>query len=372
MKCKYCNTSCKSIKRRKQKGGGWDPKKDAGIIVGHGNIEADKFIIIPDGIQLRPFSRLGEQFNLKHLIKAKGTWNEFKDEFKDKNGRSNIFNYEDHDFNVGQVYKAGDIIPEMNISMQLLWPEEEGGESKHDIDRGQIVYFPAAGVITERSIPEINVKIAKLNNRKQNIENIKNEIWGLSDPSIKLEWNRTYSLSTILKKIVDSGKQEPYWILACRSGDLVSEEIQCGKGIIRKSLTSSIDEYANIFKGFGDNIKILEHFVVKFASPSMEIIKKEFIDKFKDYIFEQKYNIDTDLLCTVQNIIIKGIIERETVNFTRNTSKTTFFKDFWIKYEPIRKDYQNELEAQTRVDQGIELTLKKPKHGSFNYANMFK
>ena len=320
-KCKYC--------KKTQIGGDWNPKKDSGIIAGHGRIVTDKFIVIPKGFRLRPFGTLGSTFNLGRMTE------EDLEFFKHKEDRNIQFDMNSDlvvtKTKIGHVYEEGDVIPEMFIEMQLTWTNENGN----------VTYFPS-GIITERTIFDSNLlKHSKSNDPKQDI-NIKNESMKYSDSDINVEWFRGYLLSDLLKKIKDAGKTGSYWILACREGDLVIDEKECGSELMTKTLRTST---VNVLGSFTDKIETLTTDIDSFnfhqRVPKLIRESEELKDMFmKDYVNEIMYKmvndstIDSDLLCDINNLIYNHEIPFEIYS---NSRHSIFFKDFWKSYSILYK-----------------------------------
>ena len=330
-KCKYC---------KKQIGGEWNAKKDAGIIAGHGRIITDKFIVIPKGFRLRPFGTLGSTFNLSRMTEDDLEF------FKGKTERNIQFDASSDlvvtNTTIGHVYEEGDVIPDMFIEMQLTW--EDGN--------GNITYFPS-GIITERTIFDSNLlKHTQSNDPKKDI-NIKNDSMKYSDSDINVEWFRGYLLSDLLKKIKNAGKTGAYWILACREGELVVDEKECGSELITKKLRSSS---INVLGSFTDKIKTLATDIYKFNFNSRvpkliresDELKDMFITNYVDEIIYRLQNdltIDSNLLCDVNNLIYNHEIPFELY---ANSRDSIFFKDFWKSYSIIYKSNNREVKRRKK------------------------
>ena len=339
-KCGYCR------KRRmlQQEGGFWDSKKDAGIIAGHGRIVTGKFLVIPEGFNLRPLGTLGKKFDL-------GTMSQDDLElFETKEVRGYQFNLPSDLIvtkgSVGHVYKAGDVIPEMLISMQLTWENEN--TQTNWVKKGNIGYFPA-GIITEKKIPTPEVKQMRADDPKS--EKIKEASMKYSDDSIKVEWFKDYLLSDLLKMIKEAGKAGSYWILACRSGDIVFNEQECGEEYIRKQLRSSIIDVLGSFTEKLDKISKYS-FEYDFSKNVTRILrnndtlKELFIDTFVNtikYRLGENASIDTELLCKVNNMSFTKKIPLQLVESKKGDPA---FKPFWDK---VKIAYKEENESKPEI-----------------------
>lgn len=326
-----CNDSVCVTSYKDQIGGVWNPMKDAGMIAGHGEIWTDRFVVIPEGFRIRPLAPLGQVFNANEL-------KEHLDELSTKDVRKMAFDSDVYDDSYGHVYSAGDVIPNMRIHFRLLW---EKNKDNPKIPEGKYLYN-VTGVVTER---KIDVNFGMDDMRKVNTI-IKTDAMASHDDSIKIEWGAKMSLGQIIREISEANKEGDYWLMACRKGDLVNAEQDCGDEKLKKTLRSS---QTILFKSFADKVEHLNSSPEKYGT-TLGILKdnkpllEEFVRIYAVFVKskiskENDYTIDSKLLCEVNEIAQKKYITLQTV---KRTEENTLFLNWWTKFNAYRRKVANQ------------------------------
>ena len=345
--CKYCNNLNKSYhKTRKTQKGGWNPQKEAGMIIAHGKIINDSFVVVPEGIELRPLAHIGTNYNLAHLFQYMDNLNNPIDRFKE-------FDNEESNEYSGRIYKSGDVIPDMILHFKMIWRNSE--DTPH-IREDSVGYF-YSGILTNAVISYEYMKLMVGDLNELNTL-IKKDSMSHNDNSIGIKWDDTLTLGNVLKKMVDAQVMGKFWLLACRPGDIIKAERACGKEKIRNTLKQSMNvdffnEYTmklQSINDFGVNIKT-NNTILKNNHHVIEI----FIKNLYRYVLfklskDNNFTIDTDLLCDINEIYDKGIITTSFINKTRD--KLVFFKQFWKEYNIVynKKGDQMKDDAKDRRD----------------------
>lgn len=312
-------------KVKQQNGGVWDNTKDAGLISGHGSIITDQFVVIPPGISLRPLAKAGTSFNVNDL-------QDDLDELETKEMRMFAFDSDVYDEQRGHVYSEGHVIPNMVIHFQLIWEKSSDTKIKDDE-----VLYAVTGVTTERKI-DTSIKKSKLNLLNTTV---KRESMKSHEPTIDIDWNARLTLGQVLRKIKEKKKEGNYWLLACREGEIVNAELECGSEMLKKRLKTS---QMNIFSSIVDKIDYIDR---KKGSIDIRIKQlrdnRNLIDEFiQIYIIycktkitaDNDYTIDSTLLCEINEIVDKNFIKLQTLN---RLKYNPLFQEWWKKFNTYRK-----------------------------------
>ena len=332
-------------KGKNQEGGVWDKNKDAGLISAHGGIITDSFVVIPEGISIRPLATLGEAFIVNDLKND-------LDELETKKLRKITFDSNVYDEKRGHVYKTGDVIPDMTLRFRLIWENEKGMGSNE-------VRYAVTGVATERKIDTT----IRESNKSQLNSGVKKDSMKSHDPIIDIEWNDRLSLGRVLKKIKNKKKEGDYWLLACRKGDIVRAEKECGLQPLRKKLkTSNIDIFTNLrdkinslydnpdqissrVSQLKNNRKLLSEFIKIYATFCKLKISKD-----------NDYTIDSTLLCEINEISFKKYVKVSTLNRFKSN---ILFEGWWKKFNLYRRS----LLKKKKVKQPSKKKRKTEKAG---------
>ena len=349
--CKYCRNLKKSSNKKTYQKGGWNPKKEAGLILAHGNIINDSFVVIPEGIELRPLAHIGNNYNLSHLF-------QYMDNLNNPIGRFNGFDSEESNEYSGRIYRSGDVIPDMTLHFKMIWRRSRETPSIRENDIG---YF-YSGVLTNATISEEYMKMM-IGHSSELDTTIMKDSMSHNDDSVGIEWDSTLTLGNVLKKIVDANVQGKFWLLACRPGDIVKAERACGKNMMRNRLKQSID--ADFFNHYTLKLKTIKDDWENTKS-NVDLLNNNkhliqiFLNNLYNYIVfksskDNNFTINTDLLCDVNEIYDKRLLKSTLVNKTRD--KLVFFIQFWKEYAINYDNKHNETIKDNK-------NVKRVKHHS--------
>lgn len=196
----------------------------AGLIAGHGNAETGDFIMLPPGIYLRTVNPIGKPLNLSDINSK--TLESFANSYE----RADAYNYPDNieGLKEGHYYVPGDLIYDMNITFESFFGKDTD-EFKNNEFLGS---YYSAGIITTGECMKTSKKIKVINQLpkmpgESNANHVKRNALHLikrdsllgNDASIISDddiWNHTFTLGSIIKLLVDKGKQGHYFIFSCR------------------------------------------------------------------------------------------------------------------------------------------------------------
>jgi hypothetical protein len=210
----------------------------AGAILGHGATIIDddiQFVVIPEGIELQPFSRLGCDLELGADAPTFG-----KDEmdiYSTKDMRSGTWAHGDPDEMMAHIYKPGDIIYNMQISFRFTWDENTEGAKPR--------YYTTGIVTGGKLMEDIEEAEGEGTNRELTRSEIDDSLRG-HDASVFPDfankrdiWDRTMTLGEILKYLAEHRQRRIDERVATR----VASEGAEAEERIREEESREIDRY---------------------------------------------------------------------------------------------------------------------------------
>jgi len=171
-----------------------------GAIIGHGGLIPDRYVVIPEGIYLQPFSQLGDMALITpEVLKILANPDARRDNWDNLNLRL-PGNERSH------IYKPGDIIYDMNIYFKVTWEGKRSGRN--------VTKYISAGIFTDQ--PTIDEpKISSDSDEKIKEDSTKGHDTNVI-PTCDI-WDKHMTLGAILKLLIKSRRHGRYYLVACRS-----------------------------------------------------------------------------------------------------------------------------------------------------------
>ena len=170
-----------------------------GAIIGHGGLIPDRYVVIPEGIYLQPFSSLGDMaFITPEVLKILANSKERRDNWDKLNLRL-PGNERSH------IYNPGDIIYDMNIYFKATWEGKCFGRN--------MTQYISSGIFTDQ--PTIDEpKISSGSDEKIKEDSTKGHDTNVIP--IGDIWGKRMTLGAILKLLIERYRHGRYYLAACR------------------------------------------------------------------------------------------------------------------------------------------------------------
>lgn len=194
----------------------------SGLIVAHGaTINKGNYVIIPDGITLIFLERCGVNLNLQSLSID-------KELFSDRDTRKYLLSSE------FENHLPGTLVPDMILNFKVTW------NNGQDTENGVMTGIITSGIF--------NSDLVHLKEFHNNRSRFKNELMRSHDSSIipiDEIWNKSMTLSSILKLLVKKNKKGVYTCICCR-GVPDGEKMEYENYMIQRFTTSFNERMTSI------------------------------------------------------------------------------------------------------------------------------
>jgi hypothetical protein len=173
-----------------------------GAIIGHGALIPDRYVVIPRGIYLQPFSSLGNMaFMTPEVLKILASPDERRDNWE----KLDELNPRLPESERSHIYKPGDIIYDMNINFKATWEGKCFGRN--------MTQYISSGIFTDQ--PTIDeLKISSGSDEKIKEDSTKGHDTNVIP--IGDMWGKRITLGAILKLLIKNYRHGKYYLVACR------------------------------------------------------------------------------------------------------------------------------------------------------------